>query len=114
MGGGAPVAGGPPCDAVETVFLASCATSVACHAEGAFYGDFAVSEESALEYLNVVSPRGAACGLWINSANPERSMIYTKLTGASAECGQRMPLQGDFLTEEQSACVLSWLQQFAD
>ena len=77
-------------------------------------GEFAASEDDILEFVDLPSTKGASCdGVFIDSADPANSLIYTRLFEAG--CGNlSMPLTGDPLTEEESDCVLSWLQQFAD
>jgi len=44
----------------------------------------------------------------IDSSNPEKSLILTKLASPQA-CGQRMPIIGTFATSDRD-CVLSWLK----
>ena len=51
--------------------------------------------------------------LFIDSSNPEESLIYTRLFAGDCGGNLPMPLTGDPLTDEESECVLSWLQQFA-
>jgi hypothetical protein len=119
--GGEPVGGGgsggdlpaPGCDAFP-ILLSSCSISSGCHAEGSGQGAFAVDEEGVVDFVDQASTKGACDQLFIDSANPEESLIYTRLFGT--ECGGtlRMPAAGDFLTDEESDCVLSWLQQFAE
>jgi hypothetical protein len=115
--GGGPVGGGgsgDTCDAFNTILLDRCGSS-GCHNDGSPQGAFAVSEQDVLEFVDRPSTKGNACDqLFIDSSNPEESLLYTRLF--SADCGGilSMPLSGDPLTEEQSDCVLSWLGQFAE
>lgn len=121
-GGGAVVGGGgsgsgTPCDAPVQIFAASCAVSSTCHGAGSGVGDFAASPAAAEALVDVPSLYSPDCGLWIDSANPEESLLLTKVndTFDKQNCGQlRMPLSGDFLEPEDEACILSWLEQFAD
>lgn len=115
-GGGGPVGGGgggEVCDAFNTILLERCGTA-GCHSEGVGQGAFAASEDVVEDFIDAPSTKGAACDqVFIDSTNPEDSLIYTRLFGT--DCGGllAMPLSGDPLTEEESDCVLSWLQQFA-
>lgn len=118
-GGGEPVGnagsgGGGECDAFNTIIQPRCGTA-GCHNEGAGAGEFGASEALAAEYID--EPSISFCdGLVIDSANVEESLLYTKLSEASPQgCGSlQMPANGDLLTDEEIACVLGWLQQFAD
>lgn len=115
VGGGGSGNSGEPCDAPLVVFAMSCGVPASCHGAGSALGDFAASEAAAMEYVDEPVSFGASCGLWIDSSNPEDSAILTKTqTPVANGCGQRMPQIGDFLTPEQEACVLSWLNQFGD
>lgn len=112
-GGSGPVGGGgePECDAFP-ILARSCGLA-GCHGEGAPPGEFAGSEALAASYLDQESQY---CNeLIINSARPEESLLYTKLfADFPSGCGNsQMPLAGAFLTDEESECVLGWLQQFA-
>jgi hypothetical protein len=45
----------------------------------------------------------------VDPADPENSLILTKLED-SPPCGNRMPLIGDPLTDQEKDCVLQWVQ----
>lgn len=106
----------PPCDAVSQVFQISCNTSSGCHTAVGI-GNFALGAAEAIAlvdqfpYLNASS-----CGPMIDSANPLRSLIYTKITGDFPEgegsCKDLMPLAPSVVTPAQLACLESWLMQF--
>jgi hypothetical protein len=86
-----------------------------CHGAGSGQGAFAVGEDGVLEFVDKPSTKGNACDqLFIDSTNPEDSLIYTRLFAADCGGTLQMPAAGDLLTEEESECVLSWLQQFAE
>jgi hypothetical protein len=109
-------ASGEVCDAFTTILLPTCGIS-GCHNAGSSQGAFAVTEADAADFVDEQSTFGAACGVFIDSRNPEESLILTKCndTFDKANCGPlQMPLTGDFLTPDQEACVLSWLGQFAN
>lgn len=113
--GGEPVGGGgggvAECDAVP-ILQASCGLA-GCHNEGAPNGGFGESGELAATYVD--QPSKFCDAVIIDSANPEESLLYTKLFEDFPDgCGNsQMPLTGSFLTEEETECVLGWLQQFA-
>jgi hypothetical protein len=115
--GGEPVGGGGSgdfCDAFP-ILQRSCGIVGNCHNEGAGQGTFAASEADVVDFVDRPSTKGTACDqVFINSSNAEESLIYTRLFGT--DCGGllSMPLTGDPLTEEESDCVLSWLQQFEE
>jgi hypothetical protein len=115
--GAEPVGGGSGggCDAFNTIIAERCGSS-GCHNAGSPQGAFAVSEEGVVDFVDKPSTKGAgACDqVFIDSSNPEDSLLYTRLF--SADCGGilSMPLTGDQLTEAESDCMLSWLQQFAE
>jgi hypothetical protein len=111
VGGGGSGGGGDFCDAFP-ILQRSCGLP-GCHAAGVSQGEFAASEDDVVDFVDLNSTRGAMCGSFINSSNPEDSIIYSRLFEAG--CGNlSMPLTGEPLTEEESDCVLSWLQQFAE
>lgn len=114
---GSGVVSGDFCDAPVQIFEASCAVSSTCHGAGSGVGDFAASPTAAEAFVDQPSLYSPECGLWIDSANPEESLILTKVndTYDKQNCGPfRMPQSGDFLDAEGEACILSWLNQFAN
>lgn len=120
-GGGAPVGGSgsggggvAECDAFP-IIQEKCGT-VGCHGAGSGQGAFGVSEDGLAEFIDKPSTYGRCDGVYIDSANPEASLIYTKLSEDFPDgCGNlQMPANGDFLSADDTACVLGWLQQFAD
>ena len=118
--GGEPVGGGgggvdaPDCDAFP-ILQASCGI-VGCHGEGSRVGEFGVSEDAIGEFVDRPSLASACDSVFINSANPEESLIYTKLfMDFPMGCGTlQMPAAGDFLTDDEVQCVLGWLGRFAE
>lgn len=106
----------PPkiCDAVTEVFQVACGGG-SCHTNpGALIGDWGLSLQEAMTYVDRVSVRDAACGKIIDSSDYSKSFILVKLQGHVPDgCGGPMPVgsYGD-LTQEQIDCVASWLQQF--
>jgi hypothetical protein len=120
-GGGAGGAGSPPpampepvCDAVTEVLLPSCGGG-SCHSNpSARIGDWAVGRSEAESFVDVPSVRNVACGLIIDSGDPSQSLLLRKLIGdfPIPMCGGPMPVSGPDLTDQQIACMASWLQQF--
>lgn len=120
--GGEPVGGGggadlpaPGCDGFP-ILEGSCALGGSgCHGAGSGQGAFAVSEDGVVDFVDKPSTKGSICDqVFIDSTNPEQSLIYTRLFGATCGGTLQMPAAGDLLTEEQSDCVLSWLQKFSE
>ena len=112
-GGSAPAE--PSCDIIADVFEPSCGDGD-CH-NSVGIGNFAVSEEAAAAYLGEDPTfSSGVCGLMIDPDDPERSLILTKVTGdppyEEGDCGNRMPVSRDPLTDDQLDCLRSWLQQF--
>ncbi len=107
---------GPPCDAVAKVFQVSCTRGGDCHV-GTGIGDFAVGSAQAFAYVgklpNLNSP---GCGKMIDPDNPLESLILTKVTGdypyEPDDCRTLMPPPFGGVTDEQIACLESWLWQF--
>ncbi len=104
------------CDAVTTVFQLKCGPS--CHMNrGVAIGDFGVGPEEARKYINRVSVREASCGLIINPAFPQQSLILTKVTGAfprGENCGAQMPIGSFEITDEEVDCISDWVEQFGN
>jgi hypothetical protein len=108
------VSGNPPCDAVETVLLPHCGGG-SCHSNSdARIGDWAAGRAQAESFVDVPSVRNVACGLIIDSADPSQSLLLRKITGdfPSPMCGGFMPVSGRDLTDQEIACMASWLEQF--
>jgi hypothetical protein len=114
-GGAGSVGGGDECDAFNTILLDSCG-SAGCHGANSPQGAFAVDEASVLDFVDQPSTYDTCDGLFIDSANPEDSLLYTKLDeDIPPGCGNlQMPLTGDLLDDTQKDCVLDWLGQFAN
>jgi hypothetical protein len=101
------------CDAPGTIFTPVCGTS-GCHDSASTIGNFGGSEAQAKALVDKPGVSGAACGKFIDSANPNASLLLT-MTGDTPPKGcfmVPMPLGGDALTADQTACITSWLSQF--
>jgi len=59
---------------------------------------------------NMGATGGCEAGIFklIDSAEPEKSLIYTKLS--TPPCGSKMPIVPPYLTATEAACVLSWIK----
>lgn len=101
------------CDAPTLVLKASCGNG-SCHSNaGTTIGDFAVSADHAAAFVDQVSVRSPTCGRIIDSRNYGDSLMLTKVTGTyPLHCGGRMPVGSFAITDDQIACLASWLQQF--
>jgi hypothetical protein len=102
------------CDAPTKVLTASCGGG-SCHSNpGVTFGDFAVGPVEAASFVDVSSVRDPSCGRIIDSRDYSQSLLLTKVTGRypqNSNCGGRMPTNS-IPTDEQIACIASWLQQF--
>lgn len=96
------------CDAPARVFGVHCALS-GCHtaADAPSSGGLDLQSPSAFARLNGVRARGGA-GLIINTADPDRSILYVK-TASPAPFGARMPLGQPQIASDLRACILDWL-----
>ena len=63
----------------------------------------------------LVDKPSAACvdKLYIDTANPEASLLYTKCAEPDPACGSPMPLAQEPLDQEELSCLLAYVQSFA-
>jgi hypothetical protein len=114
VGGGGSGGGADVCAAFP-ILARSCAVSSNCHGDGSNQGAFAVEEADVVDFVDRPSTKGNACDqVFIDSSNPEESLIYTRLFAGDCGGNLPMPLSGNELTAEESECVLDWLGQFAE
>ena len=101
------------CDAPARVLMVSCGNG-SCHSNrDVVIGDFALSPERAAAFVDRVSVRDPSCGRIIDSRSYGDSLLLTKVTGTfPLHCGGRMPVGSFTITDDQIACLASWLQQF--
>jgi hypothetical protein len=99
---------GPCGDVLEDLLKPRCATS-GCH--NAATGGPLNFEASDLAAELVNAEASALCEdeVYIDSADAEQSLIYTKLA-SSPPCGSRMPLIGEALGDDEKACVLEFVE----
>jgi hypothetical protein len=118
-GGGEPAGGSgsgvdaPDCDAFP-ILQDSCGLA-GCHGANAPFGDFGESEDAINDFLDKPSLDPDCDYPIVDTADPANSLLYVKLgEDWPRECGNlQMPAQGDFLTEDETLCVLGWLGRFA-
>jgi hypothetical protein len=112
--GSGSTAGGAVCDAPKTILTPICGNS-GCHGADSPQGDFGVSDAAARALVDKpAQPSGISCGKFFDSANPQASAVLTMLQDnpPSGCLMTPMPLGADPLTPDQTACILSWIQQF--
>jgi hypothetical protein len=101
------------CDAPGIIFTPLCGSS-GCHGASSTIGDFGASDAAARALVDQPSVSGASCGKYIDSTNPEDSLVLT-MTYDNPPTGcfpGPMPFGADALTDEQTNCILSWVSQF--
>jgi hypothetical protein len=111
-GGGAGDGGGAGfCDAPELVLKEHCSTG--CHSATSQLGGLDLQSPDLVGRLRGVKGNICSGVPLIDPDAPEKSALYDK-TSAQPSCGgDRMPLTGDLLTEQERACLLDWLQAVA-
>lgn len=95
------------CDPVATLFLQSCATS-SCHSTRAQQGKLDL-ESPGLPHRLVDAQASGGPGLLIDAKNPDRSVIYTKVTDTPPFKFQ-MPLGAPPLNADELACIQAWVR----
>ncbi len=107
--GSGTVVSGDICDAPTQVFSQKCSFQP-CHGDGSANGAFADSESAAKALLDKAT-KNTQCGKYIDSSDPDKSALFTKL--GSPPCGgSQMPLGSKPLEQVDIDCVQSWLSQF--
>jgi hypothetical protein len=126
---GGPTTGGTGVDPAACVIaLASGSKCSACHSENIHLAGFAFSMNTVpmaktlwLDKPGQGDPPGSmmACGAsdfanlkLINSAAPEMSLLYLKLTDP-VPCGMHMPQVGYPIADSEKACILAWVKNVA-
>ena len=72
--------------------------------------DVVMEPASLVDRPNAGDMNGCAAGMFklIDRAEPEKSLLYRKVTG-TPPCGVKMPV-GPALTSAETACILSWIK----
>jgi hypothetical protein len=104
--GGSTGAPKPSCD-VAPIFTAKCANS-GCHGSA---GSAAGLDLASPNVGTRLRDKTSGCDdyLLIDTAAPENSFLYLKVSEAKPACGSRMPF-GVVLTADEQACILKWAE----
>jgi hypothetical protein len=106
--GGSSGGSGGECDGFA-VLQTNCGGS-GCHGQDSLYSNFAESEEAALAFVGESGEATCAnAGPMIDPANPAASIILQKVTASSPPCGERMPVVGGPLSQEDVTCLQEWI-----
>ncbi|HEU5060941.1 MAG TPA: hypothetical protein VFU21_30630 [Kofleriaceae bacterium] len=100
---------------VETdIFAARCGGSVCHSAEEQRAAGLDLVTPGVAERVANVASASAECGgsMLVVPGDPGASLLYQKL-GDSPPCGSRMPLAQEPLSDEDTECVQSWIQEMA-
>jgi len=109
-GGGSSTACPPGYDVETDLFQASCSSKV-CHDSDQPEANLDLSGASAFANMNGVSSSDGACAsrLLIDPSNPAQSFLLEKLTSATPQCGDQMPLGVKALSADKIDCVKKWI-----
>ena len=108
-GGGNDAASTCP-DVVKTQFVAVCATS-SCHSAVSKAGNLDLETTDIAGRLRGKMAAGGS-GLLIDAANPDKSVLYTKVT-AIPPFAARMPFAAPPLDDKTINCIRLWVEQAA-
>ena len=113
--GSGPVGGGGGGDCEGFALIQDRCGSAGCHNAGAVNGEFGADEDAFASFIDQPSQYDTCDSPFIDSADPENSLIYIKLSeDFPPTCGfLQMPANGDFLSNDEAACVLSYLTEVA-
>ena len=113
--GSGPVGGGGGGDCDGFALINDRCGSAGCHNAGAVNGGFGATEDAFASFIDQPSQYDTCDSPMIDSNDPENSLIYLKLAqDFPATCGfLQMPANGDFLSDDEAACVLSYLTEVA-
>jgi len=113
--GSGPVGGGGGGDCDGFALIQDRCGTAGCHGANSAQGGFGVSESAFAGFVDEPSTLFDCDSVFIDSGDPEASLIYTKLSQDFPQgCGNlQMPANGDFLSDDEAACVLSYLTQVA-
>jgi len=98
--------GGPCGDVVARIFVPSCG-GTGCHGATGPQQDLDLVSPGVA--ARVVGVPGIGCtSILADPDNPEASLIYQKLS-PTPPCGSPMPLARPALSDEDTACILTWI-----
>ena len=87
---------------------------ISCHnAAGQFFTGLNLTHDVAYANLVNVASRGRPSAIRVVPGEPDSSYLVHKLEGGPAIVGQRMPLNGPYLTAGQIAVVRRWIEEGA-
>lgn len=97
---------GPCGDVITRIFVPSCG-GTGCHGATGPQQDLDLVSPGVAE--RVVGVPGIGCtSILADPTNPEASLIYQKLS-PTPPCGSPMPLARPALSDEDAACILTWI-----
>lgn len=96
----------------QSVFTGRCATS-GCHDAVTAEQDLVLEAGSSFSNLVGVASRESPGELLVRPGDADRSYLVKKLRG-SAPIGGKMPLGGPFLSDQEIAGVVEWIENGAD
>ena len=87
---------------------------ISCHnAAGQFFTGLNLTHNVAYANLVNVASRGKPSAIRVVPGEPDSSYLVHKLEGGPAIVGQRMPLNGPYLTAGQIAVIRRWIEEGA-
>jgi hypothetical protein len=103
---------GSACPDMPTFFAQSCALA-GCHNAQSMTGGLDLASPNVFQRLSgKKAAGGGGTGLLIDPSNPSDSVLYTKVT-ATPPYPTRMPASGGPLSDDEIACVLTWIETSA-
>jgi hypothetical protein len=101
--------GGGGCPDIEMDIIPKDCAKASCHSGSTPMGSLDLSGSDIVTQLSNKKCVGDPKVLLIDTANPAKSALYTKIT-ASPPFGAQMPFATTKLDEATQACFLSWLE----
>lgn len=96
-------------DVPATIIGPRCATAN-CHDSDMPLNNLDLTPDEGLAD-RLIGVAGDMCpGDLVDAANPEASLMYTKVL-VTTSCGIQMPQTGEKLTAEEEQCMLEWIQE---
>jgi hypothetical protein len=103
---------GSACPDMSMFFSQTCALA-GCHSAQSMTGGLDLASPNVFQRLSGKKAMGGGgTGLLIDPSNPSDSVLYTKVT-ATPPYPNRMPASGGPLSDDEIACVLTWIETSA-
>jgi hypothetical protein len=100
---------GSACPDMPTFFTETCALA-GCHSAQSMTAGLDLASPNVFQRLSGKRVSGGGgTGLLIDPSNPVGSVLYTKVT-ATPPYPNRMPASGGPLSDDEIACVLTWIE----